>query len=88
MEVAVRANDHEAFAFVINHEAPDATTEVTLSDIGFEIGEITDVEWGRPVAFTKSADGTKFTVMAVEGTPTGVTRLLRITPLKAGPVKK
>jgi hypothetical protein len=88
MEVTLRANDKEAFVFVINHEAPQAITEVTLSDIGFEVGEITDVEWGRPVAFTKDADGTKFTIMAVEGTPTGVTRLLKITPLKASQAKK
>jgi hypothetical protein len=88
MEVTIRANDKEAFVFVVNHEAPEAITEVTLSDIGFEVGEITDVEWGRPVAFTKGADGTKFTIMAVEGTPTGVTRLLKITPLKAGQAKK
>jgi hypothetical protein len=82
MEVAVRGNDKEAFVFVINHEAPNAITDITLSNIGFEVGNITDVEWGRPVAFTKNGNSTKFTIMAVEGTPTGVTRLLKVTPKK------
>jgi hypothetical protein len=82
MEVAVRANEKEAYVFVINHEAPNAITDVTLSDLGFEVGEIMDVEWGRPVAFTKDGNLIKFTALAVEGTPTGVTRLLKITPKK------
>ena len=42
-----------------------------------------DVEWGRTVDFVRTPDGgIRFTIMAVEGTPTGVTRLLRITPKK------
>jgi hypothetical protein len=82
MEVGVRSNGKEAFVFVINHESPDAIAEVTLADLGFEVGEIKDVEWGRPVAFTKEGDVVKFTIMAVEGTPTGVTRWLKITPRK------
>jgi len=82
MEVTVRANNKEAFVFVINHESNNAITDVTLSDLGFEVGEITDVEWGKTVDFTKDGDLTKFTVLAVEGTPTGVTRLLRVTPKK------
>jgi hypothetical protein len=82
MEVAVRANDKEAFVFVINHESPHAIAEVTLADLGFEAGEIMDVEWGRTVDFTSEGGRVKFTIMAVEGTPTGVTRLLRIMPKK------
>ena len=82
MEVSVRANNKEAFVFVINHESPNAITDVTLADLGFEVGEIMDVEWGRTVDFTKDGELTKFTVLAVEGTPTGVTRLLRVTPKK------
>lgn len=82
MEVSVRGNDKEAFVFVINHESPHAVADVTLADLGFPVGAITDVEWGRPVAFTKDGDLTKFTIMAVEGTPTGVTRLLKVTPAK------
>jgi hypothetical protein len=41
-----------------------------------------DVEWGRVVPFTKEGNSIKFTVLAVEGTPTGITRLLRVTPYK------
>jgi hypothetical protein len=82
MEVGVRANAKEAFVFVINHESPNAITDVTLADLGFQVGEIMDVEWGRPVAFTKDGNLTRFTVLAVEGTPTGVTRLLKVTPKK------
>ena len=83
MEVTVRSNGKDAFVFVINHESPNAITDVTLADLGFEPGEIQDVEWGRsdrPVLFKKEGNTIKFTVLAVEGTPTGVTRLLKITP--------
>ena len=83
MEVTVRSNGTDAIVFVINHESPDATTDITLSDLGFEPGVIQDVEWGRSdraVAFEKEGNSIKFTVLAVEGTPTGVTRLLKITP--------
>jgi len=82
MEVTVRANDKEAFVFVINHESTNAITDVTLADLGFEVGQIMDVEWERTVDFTEDGKMTKFTVLAVEGTPTGVTRLLRVTPKK------
>jgi len=82
MEVSVRGNEKEAFVFVINHESANAITDVTLANLGFEVGEIMDVEWGRTVAFTKEGDLTRFTILAVEGTPTGVTRLLRVTPKK------
>jgi len=82
MEVTVRANDKAAYVFVINHESSNAVSDVTLSGLGFEPGEIMDVEWGRPVAFNNENGQTKFTIMAVEGTPTGVTRLLKVTPKK------
>lgn len=85
MEVTIRSNGKDAIVFVINHESPNAITNVTLADLGFEVGQIIDVEWGREdraVAFTKEGDLTKFTVLAVEGTPTGVTRLLKVTPKK------
>ena len=82
MEVSLRSNEHEAYAFVINHEAPNAITQVELCDLGFEVGQILDVEWGRTVGFERTAQGIRFTIMAVEGTPTGVTRLLKITPKK------
>ena len=85
MEVTIRSNGKDAIVFVINHESPNATTEITLSDLGFEPGLILDVEWGRAdraVAFEKVGNSIKFTVLAVEGTPTGVTRLLKITPKK------
>lgn len=85
MEVTVRSSGKDAIVFVINHESPNATTDITLSDLGFEPGEIQDVEWGREdraVPFIKEGNTIKFTVLAVEGTPTGVTRLLKITPKK------
>ena len=83
MEAGVRLHGNEAYCFVINHEAENAITDVTLRDLGFEVGQIMDVEWGRTVDFVRTPDGgIRFTIMAVEGTPTGVTRLLRITPKK------
>lgn len=82
MEVAIRKKDEddEVYVFIINHESPNAITEVTLAGLGFEVDTIMDVEWGRTVDFTKNGDIVKFTIMAVEGTPTGVTRLLKVTP--------
>ncbi len=82
MEVTVRANDKEAFVFVINHESANAITDITLGSLGFDVGEIMDVDWGRTVDFTRDGNKTKFTVLAAEGTGTGVTRLLRVTPKK------
>ncbi len=82
MEVSIRKNEEEAFVFIINHESADAVAEVTLADLGFEVGNIMDVEWGRPVEFRREGDLVKFTILAVEGTPTGVTRLLRVSPAK------
>ena len=83
MEAGVRLHGNEAYCFIINHEAENATTDVILRDLGFEVGQIMDVEWGRAVDFVRTSDGgVRFTVMAVEGTPTGVTRLLKITPKK------
>jgi len=82
MEASVRFNDKDVFVFVINHEAPNAMTEVTLRDLPFEVGQITDVEWGArtQLPYTYKNGVIKFTIMAVPGTPTGITRLLRITP--------
>jgi hypothetical protein len=80
MEVSIRKNDHEAYIFVINHESPNAVAEVTLFDLGFKVDNILDVEWGRPVEFVRDGELVKFTIIAVEGTPTGVTRLLKVTP--------
>ena len=85
MEVTVRSNGKDAIVFVINHESPDATTNITLSDLGFEPGNIEDVELGsedRTVNFKKEGNSIKFTILAVEGTPTGVTGLFKITPKK------
>lgn len=82
MEVSLRLNEREAYVFIINHEAKNAVTEVELRNLGFEVGQILDVEWGRTVDFERTDNGVHFTAMAVEGTPTGVTRLLKITPKK------
>ena len=83
MEADERLSADEAICDIIYHEAEYATTDVILRDLGFEVGQIMDVEWGRAVDFVRTSDGgVRFTVMAVEGTPTGVTRLLKITPKK------
>ncbi len=84
MEASVRINGQEAFVFVVNHEAPLAVTQIELRDPGFEVGEVLDVEWGRTVDFERDGDKVRFTVLAIEGTPTGVTRLLKVSPKKTG----
>lgn len=80
MEVGVRTTEQAAYVFVINHEADNAVTSVELRDLGFEVGRIEDVEWGRTVDFVNDNGTTRFKILAVEGTPTGVTRLLKVTP--------
>ena len=80
MEVAIRRNDKAIYAFVINHEAENPQTEVYFQDIGFEVGQVLDMDWGRPYPFERTENGIKLTVRAMEGSAQGVTGLLKITP--------
>jgi hypothetical protein len=76
IEASVRANNKEAYVFIINHESSEAATLVELKSIGFRIGKITDIETGKPLAFNNRKGAVTFSIRA----PFGTTRLLRVTP--------
>ncbi len=80
IEAAVRANEQEGFLFVINHEAQDASTTVRVADLPFAVGQVVNLEDGRPVAFAR--EGAEAIRLALS-VPVGTTRLAAIRP--AGP---
>lgn len=59
IEASVRANGTEGFLFIINHEAEGPETVVELSDIGFPIGRILDLNKGEPVTFRRKGNGVR-----------------------------
>ena len=76
IEAALRANDHEGFLFVINHEAREAAVTVHLRDLAFEVGEIVNMENSQPVTFTNN-EGTASIDLSV---PLGEVMLLNVLP--------
>jgi len=56
IEASLRANQREAFLFVINHEAKEPRVTVQLRELPFVPGAIVNLQDATPVAFT-SADG-------------------------------
>jgi hypothetical protein len=79
IEAALRANAKEGYIFIINHEASKPETKVRFAGTGFRVGQIIDIETGKPVAFRLKKDAGEFTITA----PFGTTRLLRLLPKKA-----
>lgn len=76
IEAAIRANANEGYVFVINHEAASPETTVRLRDLKFRIGQMEDVESGKPVAFKADGDAIQFRATV----STGATQLLRVRP--------
>ena len=64
----------EGFLFVINHEAPSPGTQVFLSDLEFEIGQIVDLGSGKPATWTVK-DGALELSLSV---PVGQTQILHL----------
>lgn len=75
IEASVRAGKTEGFLFVINHEATTPAAEISLCDLGFELGGIVDLADGKPVAFEMKQGAAVLNVAA----KVGQTRLLRLT---------
>ncbi len=75
IEASVRTNAASGFLFAINHEAPSPDTVIQLSDLGFDIGQITDVADGQAIPVTRK-DGFVELTLSV---PVGQTRLLHVT---------
>ena len=74
IEASIRANDSEAFLFIINHEAQDPEATVHVADLDFEIATIVDLNDNRSVPFVRNNGAVELKVSA----PLGETRLLRI----------
>jgi len=87
IEASVRANSHEGFLFVINHESSDADTTVRLCDLDFSIGRIINLEDGHPVTFSRDDDRV---VRMDLSAPLGQTLLLHLSPRQAtgGPAQR
>ncbi|HPO11927.1 MAG TPA: hypothetical protein PLI09_00665 [Candidatus Hydrogenedentes bacterium] len=78
IEASLRANDHEGFLFVINHEASSLETVVRVQELSFSIGRIIDLANNASVEFER-----KEAVVEVKMTvPLGETRLLSLLPEK------
>lgn len=76
IEATIRANSREGYLFIINHEALRSETVVRLSDIGFQVRQIVDIDNGEQIVFKKKKGVFEFSISA----PFGTTRLLRVLP--------
>ncbi len=78
IEASLRANDHEGFLFVINHEARESGTTVQLRDLPFKIGEIVNLKDSQSVKFTDTDGAAALDLSA----PLGEVLLLNVLPKK------
>ena len=78
IEASLRANEREAFLFVINHEAKEPGTTVQLRDLPFMIGNVVNLKDGQSVAFTNSNE----TVTLDLSVSLGEVMLLNVLPKK------
>ena len=75
IEASVRANEHEGFLFVINHEAENIETTVQLADLDFKIDRITNLADDRLLKFRKKRGCIEMNISV----PVGETRLFHLT---------
>ena len=80
MEVALRKGKSKAFALVINHEAENPAAQLTLSDLGFRVGQVIDVQTGEQIPFKRSGKSVSIEVCPSLESKGGITRLLEILP--------
>lgn len=76
IEASIRANEHEAVLFVINHEAAVSDTIVELRELPFGVRSIINYEDGKPVSFT----GEEGRIQVALSTPLGTVQLLHLLP--------
>jgi hypothetical protein len=74
VEAGLRANDKEAFLFVISHEAKDEKAEIEIHDLPFDVKQIKDVATDELVKFEREGKTVKLDVDA----PTGTTYLMKL----------
>ena len=80
VEVALRKGKSKAFALVINHEAENPAAQLTLSDLGFRVGQVIDVQTGEQIPFKRSGKSVSIEVCPSLESEGGITRLLEILP--------
>ncbi|MHB8897991.1 MAG: MBL fold metallo-hydrolase, partial [Thermoguttaceae bacterium] len=78
IEASVRANGREGFLFVINHEATVPETTVSLADLPFPVGAVTDLESGQAVTFRPEGQNE---IQLDFSVPLGEVRLCRLAPV-------
>jgi len=76
IEAAIRANTHEGFLFLINHEAKTSHTTVVLHDLPFKIGKIVNLADGQLIKFRRNQDGIQLEAIV----PLGETSLYHVLP--------
>ena len=76
IEASLRANAKEAYLFIINHEATDPETKVSIADLQFIVHKIVDVESGSIVEFKRKIGEVEFSIKA----PYGTTKILKVLP--------
>ena len=65
VEAAVRANEKEAFLFVISHEAKDGKAAIELRELPFKVNHMTDVATDKSVEFSREGNAIKLNVDAL-----------------------
>jgi hypothetical protein len=75
IEAAIRANSHEGYLFIINHEENQPETLVKLMGLKFIPSQIVNIENELPVTFKNVNKGVELKVSA----PLGTTKIFRIS---------
>jgi hypothetical protein len=75
IEAAIRANSHEGYLFIINHEESQPETQVKLMGLEFIPAQIVNIEDELPIAFEKVNEGVELKVIA----PLGTTKVFKIS---------
>jgi hypothetical protein len=75
IEAAIRANSHEGYLFIINHEENQPETIVKLRGLEFIPSQIVNIENELPVAFNNVNEGIELKISA----PLGTTKVFRIS---------
>lgn len=76
IEASLRANEREAFLFVINHEAQNPDTTVRLTDLAFTIDKIANLDGGQALPLAKEEGAVELEVSV----PLGEALLLHVLP--------
>ncbi len=80
IEAALRANAHEGFLFIINHEAANPDATVRLNGLEFKIDRMVNLNNNEPSTFVQTPQGAVELNVSV---PLGEVMLLHLQPLQS-----